>query len=68
MGACEVSAGYVPHWGGALWLELPLQKLKYFTGVSTFKQKIQLILAVQLLTQCWQQESEQADLVLFPKD
>lgn len=37
-------------------------------GITTYKQKIQLILALHLLTQCWQQESEQADFVFFPRD
>lgn len=47
---------------------LYFQELEYLMGVIACKQKIQLILAMQLLTQCWQQESEQADLVFFPKD
>lgn len=66
---CEVLAG-TSHPGEVLfvWIGLDSQKLQYFTGVPTSKQQIQLMLAVQLLTQCWQQGSEQADLVFFPED
>lgn len=50
---------------GCDWLPKSSGTLQMFPSVAIFKQKIRLILAVQLLTHSWQQKSEQVDLAGF---